>query len=146
MTLINFRGSIGKSHRNLTAVFTIGIFFRMLLITQRGRTMREIFSLISRSGRGVPLLSTPGSSLPQGLWLPRETELFTTVTVLFVLLESTEPNPGPSAWLAHGITHPGCLPFLLLIFLGLIFSFHIYFYILNYMHLGTFDTSGHKEV
>lgn len=117
LPLINIRGFIGKSSRNLTAVFTIWIFLRMLLIIPGRRIKREI-SLWPPDQRLI--LSIPGSPLPQELrdsWKELHFPFFS-----LVLLESAEPNPGPSAWPEPGmLTHLGCLPFLLLIFLSLIF-------------------------
>lgn len=42
VSLINIRGSIGKSSRNPAAVFTTRIFLGMLLLTPRRRIKREI--------------------------------------------------------------------------------------------------------
>lgn len=141
---INIRGCGGNSPRNLTVVFTKDIFKDAINYTKK-KNHERTFSLICRSGRGVPLPSTPGWPLPSGLCDPCK-ELHFPLHNL-VLLESTEPSSGPNAHMWHAPS-PGCLPTLLSGFLSLLFpSFLKFIFIfLSYIHSGTSNTSGIKEV
>lgn len=115
LPLINIRGSIGKSSRNPTALFTIRIFLRMLLTP--GRRIKRESSLWPPDQR--PMLSTPGSPLPQELgdcW--KELHFVSQFGAARKCRAKSRPECMAWTWHAHS---PGLSSLLLLIFLSLIF-------------------------